>query len=131
MGHKNEQSSQRRNTNSWKQLKKCTKSLVSRAMQIKGVKRFHLTPIWNARLIKTNDSLCWWVYRVRKYSSIAGRSATVYKHHKYRYSASSGSGELVSLKISYTTLEHTQPRRVLHATLDIFAHSCLLLLYTY
>jgi hypothetical protein len=40
-------------------LKKCSKSLFIREMQIKITLRFHLTPIRMAKIKKSGDSRCW------------------------------------------------------------------------
>jgi hypothetical protein len=42
-----------------KHLKKCSKSLVTREMQIKRTLRFHLTPIRMAKIKTSGDSTCW------------------------------------------------------------------------
>jgi hypothetical protein len=42
-----------------KHLKKCTKSLVIREMQIKTTLRFHLLPIRMAKIKTSDDNTCW------------------------------------------------------------------------
>ena len=42
-----------------KHLKKCSKSLVIREMQIKMTLRFHLTPIRMAKIKTSGDNTCW------------------------------------------------------------------------
>jgi hypothetical protein len=42
-----------------KQLKKCSKSLVIREMEIKTTLRFHFTPVRLATFKITGDSRCW------------------------------------------------------------------------
>jgi hypothetical protein len=42
-----------------KHLKKCSKSLVAREMQIKTTLRFHLAPIRMAKNKNSRDSTCW------------------------------------------------------------------------
>lgn len=42
-----------------KHLKKCSKSLVIREMQIKMTLRFHLTPVRMAKIKNLRDSRCW------------------------------------------------------------------------
>jgi hypothetical protein len=42
-----------------KHLKKCSRSLVIREMQIKKTLRFHLTPISMAKIKTTHDNTCW------------------------------------------------------------------------
>jgi hypothetical protein len=42
-----------------KHLKKCSKSLVMRGMQIKMTQRFHLTPIRMVKVKTSGDSTCW------------------------------------------------------------------------
>jgi hypothetical protein len=42
-----------------KQLKKCSKSLVIREMQIKMTLRFHLTPIRMPKIKNSGDNTCW------------------------------------------------------------------------
>jgi hypothetical protein len=42
-----------------KHLKKCSKSLVTREMQIKTILRFHLTPIRMAKIKTSGDNTCW------------------------------------------------------------------------
>jgi hypothetical protein len=41
-----------------KRLKKCSKSLVIREMQIKTSLRFHITPITMAKVTNSDDSTC-------------------------------------------------------------------------
>jgi hypothetical protein len=48
-----------------KYLKKCTKSLVIREMQIKMTLRFHLTPIRMTKIKNLGKSKCWPGYRER------------------------------------------------------------------
>jgi hypothetical protein len=43
-----------------KHLKKCSKSLMIREMQIKMTLRFHLTPIRMYKIKNSGDSRCWW-----------------------------------------------------------------------
>jgi hypothetical protein len=42
-----------------KQLKKCSKFLVIREMQIKTTLRFHFTPIRIAKIKTSGDNTCW------------------------------------------------------------------------
>jgi hypothetical protein len=42
-----------------KHLKKCSKFLVIREMQITTTLRFHLTPIRMAKIKNSRDSTCW------------------------------------------------------------------------
>jgi len=42
-----------------KHLKKCSKSLLIREMQIKTTLRFHLTPVRMAKIKNSGDSRCW------------------------------------------------------------------------
>jgi hypothetical protein len=42
-----------------KHLKKCSKSLVIREMQIKMIVRVHLEPIRMAKIKNSSDSTCW------------------------------------------------------------------------
>jgi hypothetical protein len=42
-----------------KHLKKCSKSLVTREMQIKVILRFHLTPVRMAKIKNSGESRCW------------------------------------------------------------------------
>jgi hypothetical protein len=42
-----------------KHLKKCSKSLVIREIQIKRTLRFHLTPIRMAKIKTSGDNTCW------------------------------------------------------------------------
>ena len=43
-----------------KHLKKCSTSLVIRAIQIQTTLRFHLTPVRMAKIKNSGDSRCWW-----------------------------------------------------------------------
>jgi hypothetical protein len=43
----------------WKHLKKCSKSLVIREMQIKTTLRFYLTLFRMAKIKTTGDNTCW------------------------------------------------------------------------
>jgi hypothetical protein len=64
-----------------KHLKKCSKSLVIREMQIKTTLRFHLTPIRMAKIKTSGGNTCWRGYGERgKRSSIAGGIANWYNH---------------------------------------------------
>jgi hypothetical protein len=49
-----------------KHLKKCSKSLVIREMQIKTTLRFHLTPIRMAKIKTSSDSTYWRQRRKKK-----------------------------------------------------------------
>ena len=42
-----------------KHLKKCSRSLIIRKMQIKTTLRFHLTPVRMAKIKNSGDSRCW------------------------------------------------------------------------
>jgi hypothetical protein len=42
-----------------KHLKKCSKSLVIREMQIKTILRFHITPVRIAKIKTAGDNTCW------------------------------------------------------------------------
>jgi hypothetical protein len=46
-------------------IKKCSKSLVIREMQIKTTLRFHLKPIRNAKIKTSGDNICWRVCKER------------------------------------------------------------------
>jgi hypothetical protein len=49
-----------------KHLKKCSKFLVIREMQIKTTPRFHLTPIRMAKIKTSGDNTCWRGYREKR-----------------------------------------------------------------
>jgi hypothetical protein len=49
-----------------KHLKKCSKSLVLREMQIKTTLRFHLTPIRMTKIKNSGDCRCWQGCRERR-----------------------------------------------------------------
>ena len=53
-------------------LKKCSKSLVMREMQIKPTLRFHLTPIRMAKIKISCDNTCWQGCGERGMLSIVG-----------------------------------------------------------
>jgi hypothetical protein len=55
-----------------KHLKKCSKSLVIRKMQIKITLRFYLTPIRMAKIKNSGDSTCWRGCGEEEHSSIVG-----------------------------------------------------------
>jgi hypothetical protein len=42
-----------------KHLKKCSKSLIIREMQIKMTLRFHLTPVRMAKIKTSGEKTCW------------------------------------------------------------------------
>jgi hypothetical protein len=55
-----------------KHLKKCSKSLVFREMQIKKTTRFHLIPIRMVKIKTSGDCICWQGCGKEEHSSIAG-----------------------------------------------------------
>jgi hypothetical protein len=55
-----------------KHLRRCSKSLAIREVQIKTTLRFHLTPIKMAKIKTSGDNTCWIGCRERGPSSIAG-----------------------------------------------------------
>jgi hypothetical protein len=61
-----------------KHLKKCSKSLVIREMQIKTTLRFYFIPIRMAKIKSTDDRTCWRGCGER--SSIAGEIAIWYNY---------------------------------------------------
>jgi hypothetical protein len=63
-----------------KHLKKCSKSLVIREMQIKMTLRFYLTPVRMAKIKISSDNTCWEYVEKEEYSSIAVGIANWYNH---------------------------------------------------
>jgi hypothetical protein len=61
-----------------KHLKKYSKSLVIREMQIKMTLRFHLRPIRMTKIKITGDNTSWRGYEGKEHSSIAGGIANLY-----------------------------------------------------
>ena len=79
-----------------KHLKKCLTSLAIKEIQM-------------ATINKTSDSTHWQECEVRKYSSIASGSATLYIHYGNQCGSSSGEWELNHLKIQlYNLWAYTQ-----------------------
>ena len=66
-----------------KHLKKCSKSLVTREMQIKTILIVHLLPVRMAKIKNSSDSTCWWGCGARGHYSIAGGSANLYNQWKW------------------------------------------------
>ena len=63
-----------------KHLKKCSKSLVIREMQIKTTLRFYLTPVRMAKIQNSGDSIGWQGCEKEEHSSIVGGIASWYNH---------------------------------------------------
>ena len=63
-----------------KQLKKCSKSLVIREMQIKTTLGFHLTPFRRAKIKTIGDNTCYSGCGERGILLIAGGIANYYEH---------------------------------------------------
>jgi hypothetical protein len=59
-------------SNSQKNLKRCSKSLVIQEMGIKMTLRLHLRPVRMAKIKNTGDSTCWEDMEKEKQSSIVG-----------------------------------------------------------
>jgi hypothetical protein len=63
-----------------KHLKRCSKSLMTREMQIKMTLRFHLTPVRMARIKTSVDNTFREDVEKEEHSSIAGGIANWYTH---------------------------------------------------
>jgi hypothetical protein len=63
-----------------KHLKKYSKSLLIREMQIKMTLRFYLTPNKMAKSTISGDSMFWWDVAKEEHSCIAGGIASWYNH---------------------------------------------------
>jgi hypothetical protein len=63
-----------------KHLKKCSKFLVIREVQIKTTLRFHLTPIRMVKIKTSGDNKCWGGVEKEKHSFISGGIANWYNH---------------------------------------------------
>ena len=72
-----------------KHLKKCSKSLVIREMQIKTTPRLYLTPIRMAKIKTTGDNTCWRGCGERGILLIAGGIEKWYNHSENQSGGSS------------------------------------------
>ena len=64
-----------------RQMKKCSKSLAIREIQIKTTLRHHLTPIRMAKINKAGNNKCWRRCGERESSYIVGGNASWYSHY--------------------------------------------------
>jgi hypothetical protein len=72
-----------------KHLKKCSKSLVIRKMQIKATLRSYLTPVRMAKIKNSGDNIFWQDVKKEEHSSIAGGTASWYNHPGNQFGGSS------------------------------------------
>jgi hypothetical protein len=72
-----------------KHLKKCSKSLVVREMQIKSTSRFHFMPMRMAKTKFSGVNTCWRGCGGEEHSSIGGGVANWYNHSENQSGGSS------------------------------------------
>jgi hypothetical protein len=90
-----------------KHLKRCSKSLVIREMQIKMIPRFHFTPIRIAKIKTSDNNTHFEDVQKEEHSFVAGGTAYWYNHSGNQSGGSSESWKQIYLN---TTLGHMTKR---------------------